>query len=132
MNEGPWYNTAIYSNLHRSLFEYFITHARTNGYNILCSIVAHDKKPAYEDDESSIEDRLILKHVTTEALEYLGATPNVIDIWFKLLNKNYDARRVAYSTAIKEMLKQIPTMMTKPPSQRQKSQKLMTEFGDGW
>ena len=100
---------------------------------ISCVLLLHMiKKPAYEDDESSIEDRLILKHVTTEALESLGATPNVIDIWFKLLNENYDARRVAYSTAIKEMLKQIPTMMTKPPSQRQKSQKLMTEFGDGW
>ena len=35
----------------------------------MCSLLAHDKKlPAYEEDERSIEDRLIPKHVTTEAL----------------------------------------------------------------
>ena len=35
----------------------------------MCSLVAHDKKlPDYEDDEISIGDRLIPKHVTTEEL----------------------------------------------------------------
>ena len=69
LNKVPWYNTAICSRLHGSLFEDFITHARTDRYNLMCSIVSHDKKqPAYEDDESSIGYRLIPKHVTTEAL----------------------------------------------------------------
>ena len=27
LNKGPWYNTAICSRLHVSMFEYFITHA---------------------------------------------------------------------------------------------------------
>ena len=45
---------------------------------------------------------------------------------------NYEARRVSCSTTNKEMFKQIPTMMTKPLSQRQKFQKLMTEIGGGW
>ena len=50
-NKFPLYNTAICSRLHGSLFEDFITHARTNIYNLLCYIVAHDKKqPACEDD----------------------------------------------------------------------------------
>ena len=43
-NKGPWYNTAIFSRFHEILFEDFITHARTNRYNLLRSIVAHDKK----------------------------------------------------------------------------------------
>ena len=30
LNKGPWYNTAICSRLHGSLFEYFITHERTD------------------------------------------------------------------------------------------------------
>ena len=81
LNKGPWYNTAICSRLHVSLFEDFITHARTNRYNIMCSLVAHDKKlTAYEDDESSIVERLIPKHVTTESLEALGASLNFIDM----------------------------------------------------
>ena len=43
-NKGPWYNTEICSRLHIILFEYFITHSRTDRYNIMCSLVSHDKK----------------------------------------------------------------------------------------
>ena len=70
MNKGPWYNTAVYSRFHGNLFEDFRTHARTNRYNHMCSLVAHDEKlPARDDDEISIGDRLIPKHMTTEAIE---------------------------------------------------------------
>ena len=132
LNKVPWYKTAIYSRLHVSLFEYFITHARTNRQNLLCSIVAHDyKQPDNEDDGISIGDRLIHKNVITEALEEMGATLNFIEIWLKLLDKNYGARRVAYITSMKEMFKQIPTTMTRPLSPRQKVHKLMTEIDDG-
>ena len=41
LNKGTWYNTAICSKLHGSLFEYFITHEGTDRYNILCYLVAH-------------------------------------------------------------------------------------------
>ena len=65
LNKGSWYNTDICSSFHGSLFEYFITHARTDRYNIMYYLVAHDKKlPAHKNDESSIGDRLITKHVT--------------------------------------------------------------------
>ena len=93
LNKVPWYNTVICSRLHGSLFKDFITHARSDRYNLLCSLVAHDKKqPAHEDEEISIGDRLIPKHVTTEALESLGATLNFIEIWLKLLDHNYEVR----------------------------------------
>ena len=63
------------------MFEDFITHARKDRYNLMCSIVAHDKKQqAYEYYESSIGDRLIPKHVKTEELEALGDTLSFIDI----------------------------------------------------
>ena len=42
LNKGPWYNTAICSRFHGSLFEDFITHARTDRYNHMCSLIAHD------------------------------------------------------------------------------------------
>ena len=51
--------------------------------------------------------------MTIEALEALGATINFIEIWFQLLEENYDARRVAYITAMKETVKQIPLTMIK-------------------
>ena len=44
LNKGTWYITAIYSRFHGILFEYFITYARTDRYNIMCYLVAHDKK----------------------------------------------------------------------------------------
>ena len=45
------------------------------------------------------------------------------------MDKNYDSRRVAYSTDMKDMFKQIPTTMIKPLSPRQTFQKLITEIG---
>ena len=75
LNKGPWYNTSICLNLHGSMFEDFITHARTDRYNLMCSLVAHDKmQPSYEDYESSLGDRSITKYSTTKALTSLGAT----------------------------------------------------------
>ena len=62
----------------------------------------------------------------------MGATLNFIDIWLKLLENNYDARRVAYITAIKEMFKQIPLTMIKELNPKQPPQKLMTYIGDVW
>ena len=47
LNKGPWYNTAICSRLHESMFEDSITNARTNRYNLMCSLVSHDKKQPY-------------------------------------------------------------------------------------
>ena len=43
LNKVTWYNTDTCSKLQGKLFEDFITHARTHRYNLLCSIVTHDK-----------------------------------------------------------------------------------------
>ena len=48
------------------------------------------------------------------------------------MDKNYDARHIAYRTAMKDMSKQIFTTMTEPLSPKQKFQKLMTDIGGGW
>ena len=69
LNKGTWYNIDICLRLHGSMFADFLTHARTYRYNLICSLVAHDKiQPYYEDDEISIGDRPIPKNVTTESL----------------------------------------------------------------
>ena len=73
-NKGPWYNTAICSKLHVKVLEYFIKHARTDIYHLMCSIITHDKQQPLYDDESSIGYRPIPKNETTKALESLGAT----------------------------------------------------------
>ena len=38
-----WYNTCICKKLHGKLFEEFIRNARTDRYNLMCSIDAHEK-----------------------------------------------------------------------------------------
>ena len=66
LDKCPWYKTFICLTSHGSTFEDFITQARTDRYNIMCSLVAHDKiQPAYEDDESIIGYRSIPKNSTT-------------------------------------------------------------------
>ena len=114
LNKRTCYNTVICSRLHGSIFEYFITHARTHRYNLMCSLITHNKKlPSYEDDGISIRDSIMPKNVTTEELEALGTTLNFIYIWLKLFDDNYDAIRVAYITAMKDMFKQTPQTMIK-------------------
>ena len=62
---GPWYNKNICSKLYGTTFEDFIAQDLTDRYNIMCSLVGHDRlqenKP---DDESSIGDRVIPKDAT--------------------------------------------------------------------
>ena len=43
LNKGPWYKKFICSKLHGSRFEDFITQEITYRYNLMCSLVAHDK-----------------------------------------------------------------------------------------
>ena len=130
LNKVPCYNTAISSRLHGSMFENFITHVKTDRYNIMCSLVTQDKEqPAYKDEESSIGDRIIPKNVRTEALELLGATINFIETWLKLLNHNYEVRCGMYNKSMKDIFKQIPTVTTKALIPKQKVQKLITQIG---
>ena len=44
MTGGPWYNTSICNKLNGKVFEGFIRNARTDRYNIMCSIDAHEKE----------------------------------------------------------------------------------------
>ena len=133
LNKGPWYNTSICSKLHGSSFEDFITQARTDRYNIMRSLVAHEKLQVYyKDDESSIGDRAIPDIESTKTLEELGATINFIDIWLKLLLENFNARCDAYINAMKDMFMQILQTIKITPTPKQKIQKIMTYIGGGW
>ena len=55
MTGGTWYNTYICKKLHGNLFEGFIINSRTDRYNIMCAIYAHEKNiPSEHDYGSSI------------------------------------------------------------------------------
>ena len=41
---GPWYNTSICAKLHGKLFDGFIINARSDRYNIMCSIDAYERE----------------------------------------------------------------------------------------
>ena len=119
---GPWYNRNICSKLHGINFEDFITQARTDRYNIMCSLVAHDRsQDNKKDDEISIGDREIPNYATVKALKLLGATFNFIDIWLHNFREKYFSRSESYSIAMKEMFKQIPQNVEKPLTSREKN-----------
>ena len=44
MTGGPLYNTYICNKLYGRVFEEFIRNSRTDIYNIICSIYAHEKE----------------------------------------------------------------------------------------
>ena len=133
LNKGPWYNTSICLKLHESRFENFITQERTYRYNLMCSLVAHDRLQLdYTVDESSIGDRAMPDDETIKTLEELGATINFIDIWLKLIRENFDTRCEAYINAMKVMFRQIPQTTKIALTPKQKVQRLMTDIGGGW
>ena len=79
LNNGPWYNRNICSKINGIRLEDFITQARTDRHDLMCSLVAHDRlQPYYEDDVSSIGDRLIPNDATIKKIEALGDTFNFI------------------------------------------------------
>ena len=120
---GPWYNKNVCSGLYQTTFEYFITLARKDQYNIICSLVAHDRlqenKP---DDEISIGDRVIPNDATVKALKSLGATFNFIETWLHNFRENYFARSELYRLAMFDMFKTIPQNVEKPLTSREKNQ----------
>ena len=55
---GPWHNKNICSKLYRTTFEGFIIQARTDRYNIMCFLVAHDRMQDHRQyNERSLGDR---------------------------------------------------------------------------
>ena len=133
LNKGPWYNRNICSKLHGIRYQDFITQARTDRYNLMCSLVAHDRLQLdYKDDESSIGDMEIPNDATIKTLEALGATFNFIDIWLKLLRENCGDICEAYINAMEQMFMQIPQNVKIALTPKQKIPKSMTDNGGGW
>ena len=131
LNNGCWYNTYICLKLHENRFNNFNTHARAYKYNLMFSLVPHNKlQPDHKYDEIIIGDTSIPDDTTPKALEALGTTINLIDIWLKLILENYNARCDAYINAMKDMFKEIPQTMTISRTPK-KVQRLMTDIGGG-
>ena len=88
---GPWYNTYNCKKLHGKVFVGFIINARTESYNIMCSIDAYEREnQSYScDDGISGEGCPLPTNSTTAALESLGATIDFIGCWLKSLEHNF-------------------------------------------
>ena len=76
MTGGPCYNTYICKRLHGKVFEVFIINARTDRYNIMCSIYAYYREnQSYRcDDGRSGGGYPLPTNSTTTSLESLSAT----------------------------------------------------------
>ena len=84
---GPLNNTYICKKLHFKLFEEFIINARTDRYNIMCSIDAYEKEhrsSIYEYDSSGGGFPLPI-NTTTEVLIFFVEIIYFIYCWLKSL-----------------------------------------------
>ena len=119
---GPWYNKNICSKLYGTTFEGFIIQARTERYNIMCSLVAHDiMQDNKQDDEISIGDRVISNDATVKALKSLGSTFIFIHTWLHNFRDNYFDQSDTYRVAMVDMFKTIPQNVEKPLTTREKN-----------
>ena len=86
MTGGTWYNTSICKYIYGNVFEGFIRNTRTDRYNTMCDIDAHETMNQSEhDDVSSGVGYPLPSNSTTEALDLLGATIDFIGCWLKAL-----------------------------------------------
>ena len=75
---------------HGKVFEGSIKNARTDRYNLMCYIISNDKQqPIYVSDEIIGGRRPIPNNSTTESLEALGDTLNIIYCWIQLFHHSY-------------------------------------------
>ena len=71
----------------------YIKNTRSERYNIICSIDAHEKQiPSSIYDGISGGSNTIQLNLKIEALASLGATFYFIDCWLKCFDKNYQDR----------------------------------------
>ena len=80
LNKVPWYNTAICTRLHVTVFEDYIRNARIDRYNLMCSITAHGKLlPTYVYYTSSGIDIAIFENATIKAARKIGRASCSLD-----------------------------------------------------
>ena len=107
--------------------------ARTDRYNILCSIDAHEKQnQSYCDDSSRDGVFTLPSNSATEALDFLSATIFFIDCWLKALEQNFIERCNLYSHNMDKLFQKIPVKLPNRPISKEKHQSLLHDIGGGW
>ena len=98
----------------------------------MCSLVAHDRlQDNDQNDEISLNDRVIPKDATVKALKSLGVTFNFINIWLHNFRQNYFKQSESYTAAMVEMFKTIPQNDGLPMTSREKKSKINYRYW-GW
>ena len=132
MAGGPWYNKSICKKLHGKVFKGFIRNARTDRYNIMCSIYIYEKyHQSSIDDGSSGGGFPLLTNSTTEALDSLGATIYFMGCWIKDLEHNFIEGCNFYSHHMDLLFQKIPVKLPNKPSPREKRKSLLHAIGGG-
>ena len=115
------------------VFERSIRNERTDRYNIMCCIDAHEKEhPSSYDYGSSGGVFLLPSNSTTEALVLLGAIIDFIGCWLKYLERNVLQLCNMYVLNMRKLFQKIPVELNKQPSPREKRKSLLHAIGCGW
>ena len=99
------------------MFEEFIINTRTDRYNPMCFIDAHEKNnPSEHYDGSSSGGYPLPSNSTTEALISLSATINFIGCWMQAIENNFLERCNMYVYCYEKTVSKILVELPKPPS----------------
>ena len=117
MTGSPWYNTYICKKLYGNAFKGFIRNERTDRYNIMCYIDAHEKKhQSFCDDVSNGGSCPLPSNSTIEALVLLGTTIDFIGCWLKSLEQNFIDHCHMYLFNMEQLFQKIIVKLMKQPS----------------
>ena len=84
IQNGPWYNTKICSNVCSSSLENLFTTARQNRYALMCSINSYEKLHVMLSDSVSSGGVITIPYGSaTDSLKSLCGTLNFIKIWLQ-------------------------------------------------
>ena len=88
----PGVTHVFVQNCMEQCFKIYIRNARTDRYNLMCYIDAHEKQhTSYVDDSISSGGKAIPPNLTTKALDSLGAAYDFVYCWLKCFDQNYQA-----------------------------------------
>ena len=133
MTGGPWYNTSICKKSHGIFFQGFIRNARTDRYNIMCSIDTHEKEHQSSCDYGSGGGGYPLpSNSTTYVLDFLGETIDFISCGIKALEQFFTELCNIYVFNMGKLFQKILVELPKQPIPKKKSQSLLHAIGGGW
>ena len=97
------------------LFEDYVTTAKCDRYNLMCSIYAYERNHKLVNEEASSGGvRTQPSNSIEKALKYFFLPLNFIESWLKSYKTNNESRTALFCEEMLELFQKIPVTLSKP------------------